>query len=406
MSFREFVACIALIQATVALAIDMMIPALGQISTAMGVGPGNTRQWVITIFLFGFGGAQLLYGLAADRFGRRPVLLGALCLYVVCGFLAAAAPGFSWLLAARLLQGVAAAGAQVLTVSIVRDCYAGRRMAQVNSLSFMVFLAAPIFAPSIGQLILLIAPWRAIFIGLGLYGALITGWVAWRLPETQHAQDRQPIAWAEIATALRLTLSNRMSLGYTLVSTALFGSWLGFINSAQQVFAQVFLVPRLFPLIFAACSICMAVAALGNARFVERLGMRPLAHSALFGFLLVSIAQAWLALGGHDSLLSFALLQSAMMFCFGLLAGNSGAIAMEPLGHIAGTAASIQGFISTLGATCIGFFIGQHFDGTLIPLTLGFCVCSLAGLVFVVIAERGLLFRTRAPAVASPAESF
>ncbi len=403
MSFREFVACIALIQATVALAIDMMIPALGQISAAMGMEPGNTRQWVITIFLFGFAGAQLFYGLAADRLGRRPVLLGALCLYVVCGVLAAAAPSLPWLLAARLLQGVGAAGAQVLTVSIVRDCYAGRRMAQVNSLSFMVFLAAPIFAPSIGQLVLLIASWRAIFIGLALYGALVTGWVAWRLPETQRTQDRQRIAWHETSTALRLTLSNRMSLGYSLLSTALFGSWLGFINSAQQIFAQVFLVPRLFPLIFAACSICMAGAALANARLVERLGMRPLAHVALFGFLLVAILQAGLAFCGRDSLLGFALLQSAMMFCFGLLAGNSGAIAMEPLGHIAGTAASIQGFISTFGATCIGFFIGQHFNGTLIPLCLGFCICSLAGLIFVAIAERGRLFQhARPPASAAP----
>ena len=395
MSFREFVACIAMIQATVALAIDMMIPALGQIGAAMHLGAANERQWVITAFLLGFGGAQLFYGLAADRFGRKPTLLFALCLYVVCSFGAAAAPSFFWLLAVRILQGVGAAGAQVLTVSIVRDCYAGRRMAQVNSLSFMVFLSAPIFAPSIGQFVLLFAPWPAIFIGLGCYGALITCWIAWRLPETQHAEDRRPIASHEVAAALRLTLSNRMSLGYTLASTCLFGSWLGFINSAQQVFADVFHVPKLFPLIFASCSICMAVAALTNARLVERLGMRPLSHFALLGFIAVSLGQAALALSGHDSLLNFALLQSAMMFCFGLLAGNCSAISMEPLGHIAGTAASVQGFISVLGAALIGFFIGQHFNGTLVPLTLGFSVCSLLGLAIVLIAERGKLFQTR-----------
>jgi len=397
MSFREFVACIAFIQATVALAIDMMIPALGQIAAAMRVGAANERQWVITAFLFGFGAAQLLYGLLADRFGRRKVLLFALCLYVLCGFGAAFAPGFGWLIMARVAQGVGAAGAQVLSVSIVRDCYAGRRMAQVNSLSFMVFLAAPIFAPSIGQLVLLIAPWPAIFVGLALYGALMTIWVAWRLPETQHAQDRRPIAWDEAAAALHLTLTNRMSLGYTLGSTFLFGGWLGFINSAQQVFAGVFGVPRLFPAIFAACSICMAIAALTNARLVERMGMRRLAHGALCGFILVAFAQAGMALGGHDRLLTFALLQSAMMLCFGLMAGNFGAISMEPLGHIAGTAASVQGFISTIGATCIGFFIGQNFNGTLVPLTLGFCVCSLLGLLAVILAERGVLFQPARP---------
>src|SRR5271168_1325130 len=193
MSFREFVACIALIQATIALAIDMMVPALGQIGSAMHLGPSNARQWVITAFLLGFSTAQLGYGLAADRFGRRNVLIGALILYVLCSFAAAAAPSFAWLLAARIAEGIGGAGAQVLSVSIVRDCYAGRRMAQVNSLSFMVFLAAPIFAP-----------WPAIFIGLGVYSALITAWVVWRLPETQHAEDRRGIAWPEITAALRL----------------------------------------------------------------------------------------------------------------------------------------------------------------------------------------------------------
>jgi MFS transporter, DHA1 family, multidrug resistance protein len=393
MSFREFVVCVALIQATIALAIDMMVPALGQIGLAMGLGPSNQRQWVITAFLIGFGGAQLAYGLAADRFGRRKILLAALVLYILCSFAAAAAPDFAWLLATRIMQGIGAAGAQVLCTSIIRDCYAGRRMAQVNSLSFMVFLSAPIFAPSIGQFVLLFAPWPAIFIGLGGYAALITAWVAWRLPETQHAEDRRAIAWHEFATALGLTLRNRMSLGYTLASTLLLGGWLGFINSAQQVFAEVFLAPKLFPAIFAACSICMAVAALANARLVNRLGMRPLLHAALFGFLAVSLVQAFMAQTGHDSLATFAILQSAMMFCFGLLAGNCSAIAMEPLGHIAGTAASVQGFVSMLGAAGIGFFIGQNFNGTLIPLTLGFCACSLLGLVVVTLAERGRLFR-------------
>jgi len=269
-------------------------------------------------------------------------------------------------------------------------------MAQVNSLSFMVFLGAPIIAPSIGQALLLIAPWPMIFIGLGLYGLLILTWVALRLPETQHIEDRnRAVTTKEILLALRLTLTNRMSLGYTLAMTALLGGWIGFIDSAQQVFADVFHVPKLFPLIFAACATCMAIAALTNARIVERIGMRPLSHFALFGYILISLLQAAAALSGHDGLVTFALLQAAMMFCFGLLAGNCGAISMEPLGHIAGTAASVQGFISMLGAAAIGYFIGENFDGTLVPLTLGFSVCSLLGLAVVAIAERGKLFRAR-----------
>jgi DHA1 family bicyclomycin/chloramphenicol resistance-like MFS transporter len=176
--------------------------------------------------------------------------------------------------------------------------------------------------------------------------------------------------------------------------TSLLGGWIGFIDSAQQVFADVFRVPKLFPAIFAACSICMAIAALTNSRLVERIGMRPLSHLALLGYIAISLVQAGMALSGHDSLLHFAVLQAAMMFCFGLLAGICGAISMEPLGHIAGTAASVQGFISMLGAASIGFLIGQNFNDTLIPLTIGFSVCSVLGLLAVGIAERGRLFQT------------
>jgi DHA1 family bicyclomycin/chloramphenicol resistance-like MFS transporter len=374
----------------------MMVPALGQIADALHVDVGNERQWVITTFVLAFGGAQLLYGLAADKFGRRPVIIFSLALYTLCSFMAALAPSFALLLLARAGQGFGAAGAQVLSVSIVRDCYAGRRMAQVNSLSFMVFLTAPILAPSFGQALLLIAPWPSIFACLGLYGGLITAFVAWRLPETQHAEDHTGMSWSEFATALRLTLVNRMSLGYTVAAMLLLGAWLGFINSAQQVFADIFHVPTLFPVIFAACAICMAAAALLNARLVEKLGMRRLAHTAMFGFIFMATVQAAVAISGHDTLLTFSIIQAVMMFAFGLLAGNCGAISMEPMGHIAGTAASLQGFINMSGAALIGIFIGQNFNGTLIPLSLGFCICGLLALLTVTIAEDGKLFRSHA----------
>ena len=401
LSFRAFVAAIACIQMVVAMSIDMMVPALGQIASALHVGAGNERQWVVSSFVLVFGLAQLPYGLAADRFGRRPVLIFSLALYTLGSFTAALAPSFLLLLLARAAQGVGAAGAQVLSVSVVRDCYAGRQMARVNSLSFMVFLIAPTIAPMLGQELLRIAPWPSIFAFLGIYGGLITLWVVLRLPETQHKEDHTGMDWHEFVAAIRLTLVNPMSLGYTLAAMLLLGAWLGFIYSAQQVFSDIFLQPKLFPAIFSACTICMAIAALLNARLVERLGMRRLAHTAMFGFIATSAVQAAVALSGHDTLLTFALIQSAMMFCFGLLAGNCGAISMEPLGHIAGTAASVQGFINMLGAALIGIYIGQDFNGTLVPLTLGFIICGVLAMIAVTVAEGGRLFRSHV-VVASP----
>lgn len=399
LGFFAFVTAIAAIQAVVAMSIDMMVPALGQIAKALDVGAGNERQWVITTFVLTFGAAQLCYGLAADRFGRRPVLVFSLVLYTLGSFAAALAPSFALLLLARAGQGIGAAGAQVLSVSVVRDCYAGRRMARVNSLSFMVFLTAPIIAPSLGQALLLIAPWPAIFAFLGVYGGLITLWVAWRLPETQHAEDRTGMNWPAFAAAVRTTLINRISLGYTLAAMLLLGAWLGFINSAQQVFAEVFGVPKLFPLIFAACSICMAAAALLNARLVDRVGMRRLAHGAMLGFIAMAGLQAAVAVSGHETLLSFTLIQAAMMFGFGLLAGNCGAISMEPMGHIAGTAAAVQGFINMSGAALIGVFIGQMFNGTLVPLCVGFGACGILAMLVVTLAEGGKLFRSQTAVV-------
>lgn len=395
MGFKQFVAMIAALMATNALAIDSMLPALGKIGVSLGLAAANERQWIVTAYLLGFGAAQIIYGTLADRYGRRPVVFLALSVYIAASLAAAFAHSFELMMIARVVQGLGAAGTRVLAVSIVRDCYAGRRMARVMSLSFLVFLGVPVLAPSIGQLIMLIAPWRAIFVALAMFAAAVMLWIGYKLPETLHPADRRPIEIASIIAAARTTISNRFSLGYTLAMTLVIGGMFGFINSAQQVFSQVFHEARLFTLIFALIAGSIAVASLINARLVNRLGSRMISHIALLGFIAVAFLHAAIALHGDETLWSFTILQAAMMFCFGLMVGNFGAMAMAPLGHIAGSAASIQGFVSTVSAALIGFFIGQNFNGTVIPLTLGFALCSLGALGFVLLAESGHLFHAR-----------
>lgn len=397
--FRQFVALVAALMAINALAIDAMLPALGQIGAALGLAAANQRQWIVTAYLLGFGGAQIVYGTLADRYGRKPVLILALAVYILASLAAALTRNFDVMMAARVIQGIGAAGTRVLAVSIVRDRFEGRQMARVMSLAFIVFLGVPIFAPSIGQLIMLVAPWRAIFLGLALFGAAVLIWVARRLPETLRPADRRPIEFSRIIDAAARTLSSRVSLGYTCALTVVMGGMFGFINSAQQIFASVFHAPRLFTLVFAGIAGTIAVASLINARLVDRLGTRLLSHAALFGFIAIAICHASYACSGHETLLSFALLQAALMFCFGLMMGNFGAMSMEPLGHIAGSAASIQGCLSTVGAALIGFAVGQSFDGTTVPLTLGFSVCGLLALAAVLFAEGGRLFHARSAAL-------
>ncbi len=404
MGFREFVVLMAGLMATNALSIDSMLPALPAIGHALGVASENQRQWVVTAYLLGFGATQLIYGPLADRYGRRPVLIAGLSIFVVFSVLAAFAWSFETLLLARVLQGVGVAGTRVLTISIIRDCYAGRTMARVMSLTFIVFFTVPILAPSVGQAILLVAPWPWIFGVLAIFGGLVMLWAALRLPETMDPADRRPIALASIWNAVRTTLSQRVSVGYMAAQAITTGGMFGFVTSAQQIFVDSLGEEAWFPVLFALCAIGMGFASFVNASIVERLGQRRVSHTALLALIAVAGLHAAVALSGFELVWTFVAFQSLTMFCIGLMGSNFNSMAMEPLGHVAGTASSVQGFVTTTVGALLGFFIGQHFDGSTVPLALGFTAVGLGTLAVVLVTERGALFRpaTVRAAPASP----
>jgi MFS transporter, DHA1 family, multidrug resistance protein len=395
LGFREFVAMMAYIMALGALSIDSMLPALPQIGASLGIENPNDRQFVVTAFVAGFGVAQLFVGMLSDRLGRRLLMLVSLVAFILFSLLATLAPTFELLIAARVAQGSAAAGARVLVTSIVRDRYAGRQMARVMSLAFMVFLAAPVLAPALGQLILLVAPWRWIFAALSVLGMILLTWVAWRLPETLAVSDRLPLTWAQISKSARTVLSDRVSTGYTLASGLLFGGLLGFIGSVQQMLADVFGTEKWLAVVFAIVSAAMAVGSWFNARHVERLGMRKIGHAALIGFIIVTATHAVVGFSGVENFILFIALQSAMMLCFSLTGGNFGAMAMENMGSVAGMASSLQGFVSTLLAAAIGSLIGHQFNGTVTPIYAGCCLAGMAALAIILMTEQGRLFVPR-----------
>lgn len=398
MGFKEFVGLMAALMAVNALSIDAMLPVLPQIGATLDLATENEQQWVITAYLLGFGVAQLFYGPLADHFGRKPVLLTGLSMYTVFTVFAGFAGSLGIMILARALAGMGAAATRVLAITIIRDCYSGRTMARVMSLTFIVFLAAPIIAPSLGQAIALVAPWQWIFGALAVFGAGTAAWASLRMPESLHPEDRRAISPEGVLQAFRLVLSSRLAVGYTLALTAMLGALFGFINSVQQVFEDALRAPELLTSVFALAAGWMAVASFLNARIVERIGTRRVSHTALLGFVAIAAAHGLLAVAGYETVWTFAILQSAMMFCFGLVGANFNSIAMEPLGRIAGTASSVIGFVTTIGGALIGFYVGQHFNGTVVPLTLGFFVCGLAGLVIVAVTERGRLFRPAQPA--------
>ncbi|MET0240562.1 MAG: multidrug effflux MFS transporter [Sphingobium sp.] len=391
--FWEFVALTAALMAINALGIDTMLPALPAMAGSLGLSHENQQQWIISSYMLGMGTMQIVYGPLADRFGRRPVTLFGLGLFAAMSLFASFATSFEAMIVARVLQGTGAACTRVLSVAMVRDSYSGRQMARVMSLSFMIFLAVPMLAPAVGQLILTVAPWPGIFYVLGGLSAAIALWLGLRLGETLHPEYRRSIDLRQIAAGWRMVLTNRTSLGYTLGLTCSFGALTGFITSAQQLFSVTFDAQERFPLIFAFVASAMGFAAFVNSRVVVKLGTRMVSHTALL--VLITIGAVHLVtfeLFG-DSLTSFVLFQFAVMFCAGLLGSNFGAMAMEPMGAIAGTASSLQGAVSTAGGALFGIAIGQNFDGTPRALIMGYFLCGLLMLAAVLFAERGRMFR-------------
>jgi len=375
-----------------ALAIDVMLPALPAIGEALNIHEENNRQMVLLLYLVGFGGGQLFFGPIADSLGRRKVLIGGLALYSLASFAAILTDDLTYFLAARILQGIGCAAARVTALSIVRDCFTGRRMAKVMSLVMMVFMAVPIVAPSVGQAILFVAGWHWIFTMLLLAGIGMLVWTGVRLPETLETERRQPLVVSTIARAYWTALTTRVTLGYTLGLSFIFGGLFAFLAMSQQIFVDVFGLGAYFPLVFAGIAIAMAISSFMNSRLVEAIGMRRLSHSAALVFTATGTVMAIVPALGLESLWLFLALTTLVMTTFGFLGANFNTMAMEPLGQIAGTASSVIGFLSTLGGAIFGYLMGQLFDGSTQPLGIAFACYGFAAIGCILFAERGSMF--------------
>ncbi|MET0137683.1 MAG: multidrug effflux MFS transporter [Sphingobium sp.] len=391
----EFVTLLAAIMAVNALGVDLMLPALPAIGHDLGMRTANAQQWVVTAYVFGLAIGQLLYGPLADRYGRRPVLLIALSGFVLSCVVGAAAQTFDTMIAARILQGVMAASTRVIAVTVVRDHYSGRRMAQTMSLIQMVFFLVPILAPTLGSGLLLLGPWRMIFYVLGGFAALVCLWAAIRLTETLPPAARRPLSVASLLNAGRQTLTNRFSLGYSLAGAMTFGGIIAFVSSAEQLFVETFHQGGRFTLLFGLCAFAMGMASFVNSRLVERLGTRLISHTAVCVLILLSLIHLAVVLSHVETLAIYVTIQALSMGCIGLCGANFGAMAMAPVGHIAGSASSVQGAVSSLGAVVVGSAIGQSYDGTTFAIAAGYLGIGLGVLAIIFVVEGGQLFKGR-----------
>ena len=387
-----FIALIASLMALNALAIDVMLPALPYMGEALGITNENERQFVISSYMIGFGFAQLFYGPISDRFGRRAPIFFGLAIYTVAALGAAFAPSFATLLVIRAIQGVGAASTRVIATSIVRDRYSGRAMAEVMSLVFMVFMIIPIVAPGIGQLILLQAPWQGIFVFMAVLAAIIAATSYFMLPETLAIGNRRPLTVGAVFDGFRIVFTNRVAFMYGAAGMLTFGALFGFISTSQQIFVDIYGFGPYFPLAFAVMASFMSISSFLNSRIVSRFGMRRISHFALLTYTTVAAIWVVASLFGPMPFWLFFILLTTVMFMFGWAGSNMNSLSMEPLGAVAGTASSVFGFLQTIGGAAIGSFIGQHFNGTVTPVALGYFSMGALALICVLIAERGKLF--------------
>jgi DHA1 family bicyclomycin/chloramphenicol resistance-like MFS transporter len=382
-AFPEFVILMALIISLVALSIDAMLPALPGIAADLGVAQINDSQYVISIFFAGMALGQIFFGPLSDSIGRRPAIIAGFVVFTLGCLISILATSFEQMLFGRLLQGFGASGPRIVSIALVRDQFKGREMARVMSFVMTVFILVPVFAPAVGQLILSLADWRWIF---GMFLGLVLILVPWfwiRQPETLSADQLVAFSFAQLFIDIRGILRIRAAFGYTLTMGLIFGAFLGYLSSSQLIFQVQYQLFDQFPLYFGILACAIGLASLVNARLVMRYGMRRLSSIALqaicylsFPFLLLSMFFA-----GHPDLLLLMLYLLLIFFFFGILFGNLNALAMEPLGHVAGLGSAIIGSVSTLISVVFGVIIANAYNNTVIPLIAGFAILGLAGLL-------------------------
>ena len=379
----EFVALMALMSSLIALSIDAMLPALPEIGRDLGVQDKNDVQFIVIALFLGLAFGQVLYGPLSDSVGRKPAIYVGFALFVTGTLLSVFATSFSMMLVGRVLQGFGAAGPRIISIALVRDLYEGRAMARIMSLTMSVFILVPAIAPALGQAILLIAHWRMIF-GLLLGLALVAAtWFAVRQPETLPRDRRLKFSLGRIARAIQEICTNRISFGYSIAGGLIFGAFIGYLSSVQPILQVQYGLGELFPGFFAILALAVGAASFTNARLVMKYGMQRMVHWALYGvcglswmFLVVAFVFA-----GHPPLWAFMTNFTVTFFGMGILFGNFNSLAMEPLGHIAGIGAAVVGSLMTLISLSLGTLVSQSYDGTVVPLVLGFAVYSTVSLL-------------------------
>ncbi|MCP3687752.1 MAG: multidrug effflux MFS transporter [Gammaproteobacteria bacterium] len=360
-----------------------MLPALPDIAAELRFENPNDSHFIISMLFVGMSFGQIIFGPLSDFTGRKPAIICGILIFIGGSLISYFSNSMSDMMIGRFLQGLGAAGPRIVSVALVRDRYEGRMMARVMSFVMTVFILVPVFAPAVGQLVLNFGSWRAIFGMFIIMSFLTLLWFILRQPETLPAPQRKLFSAKQMLIDIRQIVAIPAAVGYTLTMGFLFGAFLGYLSSAQQIFQVQYGLGNLFAMYFGVLAASIGVAALINAKLVMRYGMRRLSFTAMFAVTVLSIPFLLLAqyYSGHPPFAIFMLYLLIVFFFFGILFGNLNALAMEPLGHVAGLGAALVGSVSTLISVALGALIAGAYDGSIMPLVIGIAVLSVASLI-------------------------
>ncbi len=386
----EFIALCAMMFATIAFSIDAMLPALPEIAAELSPGNLNRATLIITSFVMGMGLGTFFTGPLSDRFGRKPVLIGGALVYSLCAFIGWQSQTLEWVLAARFFQGVGAAGPRIVTLAIVRDLFAGREMARIMSFAMMIFTLVPAIAPAMGAVIIDMSSWRGIFVAFMVFSLISILWIGFRLPEPLAVEDRRPFQMSKLIAGVKEMWGIPAVRTSMLVQSLIFAALFAMISSVQPIYDQTFDKADEFPMWFAIIALISGSASLLNAKLVMVLGMRYLVTVAVGAQVFFAIGMVF-ACASPDMQIqfyAFVIWQLAVFFSTGMTIGNLNALAMEPLGHMAGTAASVMGAFATILGGLMATPIGLAFDGTPLPMALSLGVLALVSFLLMLHMRR------------------
>jgi len=383
--YWEFIVLVSIMFGMIAFGTDTMLPAFPVIAQDLELSNVNKAQLIVSSFILGTGLGQLISGPVSDTFGRKPIITIGLLIFILACIGAYYIESLELMLVARFIQGLGISAPRTVTMALIRDLYSGRKMAQVMSLAMAIFVLVPALAPSIGQLLSINFGWRSIYIAFIAFALIGLLWLNLRQPETLLFNQRKKLRPIEFISAFKIVITNTAVVKYTITLALGFGALFGYLNSAQQIFVDTLGAGIRFPIYFAIISILAAPASFMNAALVMKYGMRLLtitgfALQIIFAIVTLiilnqpSIPVEWL-------LITFILWSVIAFFLKGLYFGNLNALAMEPMGEIAGMASAIIGASATMLGILIAIPIGLAFNGSAVPVLFGYITCSCLALI-------------------------